>query len=271
MFKSAKISKILALTLLSSVLLLSILSPNIASVKAQGQASVTILDSLGGTTEPAAGTTNYNDGTAVTLTAIPLDGYVFANWQIVTSTTANVVSDNPTTLTVSGGVTYAIQAIFDVIQILPGGIPVTIPVTNFKTAAIVVVLAGAGGTTTPPPGIYALANATQTNLTAIPDSGWQFSHWVITGDLASIRGHAFTPTPTDNPYTVDHGYASQFNYQPVFIPTGSTEPTPTPTATATPTGTIGGLTMDSVIIIGLVVVIIVILIAFGVYASRRKK
>lgn len=252
MFKSAKISKIFALTLLSSVLLLSILSPNIASVKAQGQASVTILDSLGGSTNPVAGTTNYNDGTAVTLTAIPLEGYVFVNWQIITITGANVVSDNPATLTVSGGVTYAIQAIFDVVQTAPGGLPVT----DYKSAAIVVVLAGAGGTTTPPPGIYALANASKLDLTAIPDSGWQFSHWVISGDLASIRGHAFTPTPTDNPYNVDHGYASQFNYQPVFIPTGSTEPTPT----------VPEFSSVSAIIIALILVAI----AFGTYTYRRK-
>ena len=264
MFNSAKISKIFVLTLLSAVLLLSIV-PSLAS--AQGQASVTILDSLGGSTVPAAGTTSYNDGTAVQLTATPLDGYVFVDWEIVTATSATVVTDNPTTLTVTGGVTYAIQPIFSIIQTLPGGIPVT----NFKTAAIVVVLPAAGGTTNPPAGTYALANAAQTTLTAIPSSGWQFSHWVITGDLGSIKGHAFTPTPTENPYTVDHGYASQFNYQPVFIPTGSTEPTPTGGATATPTGGIGGLTTETGIIIALVVVIVVILIAFGVFAMRKKK
>jgi hypothetical protein len=264
MFKSAKISKIFVITLLSAILLLSITS-SIAS--AQGQGSITLLDALGGSTDPAANlTTNYNDGTAVTLTATPLDGYVFVSWQIVTATSSSVVSDNPYSLTVAGGTDYAVQPIFDVIQVTPGGQPVT----DFKTAAIVVVLRGAGGTTNPPPGTYALANAAQTTLTAIPDSGWQFSHWVITGDLGSISGHAFTPTPTDNPYTVDHGYASQFNYQPVFIPTGSTEPTPVG-QTATPGPGIGGLSNEMVIIIALVVVIVIVLIAFGVFAMRKKK
>ena len=265
MFNSAKISKIFVLTLLSTVLLLSILSPNIAS--AQGQASVTILDSLGGSTEPAAGpTTNYDAGTAVALTATPLDGYVFVQWQIVTLTSSVAVSDNPYTLTVSGGTDYAIQPIFDVIQLTPGGQPVT----DFKTAATVVVLQGAGGTTSPPPGVYALANATQTTLTAIPASGWQFSHWVISGfpyDTAH-GGDPFNGIRTENPYTIDHGYGNRYDYQPVFTLIGGAG---TPTPTPTPTGTIGGLTTETGIIIGLVVVIIVILIAFGVFASRRKK
>jgi hypothetical protein len=262
MSKSAKISKIFVLTLLSAILLLSI-TPSIAS--AQGQGSVTLLDSLGGTTDPAAGvTTSYDAGTPVTLTATPLDGYVFVQWVIVTATGSEAVSDNPYTLTVSA-TDYAIQPVFDVIQQVPGGQPVT----DFKTAAIVVVLTGAGGTTTPPPGTYALANADKMDLTAIPDSGWEFSHWVITGDLGSISGHAFTPTPTDNPYNVDHGYASQFNYQPVFTPIGSTEPTP-PGQTATP-APIAGMSMETWIIIALVVVIVIILVAFGVFAMRKKK
>jgi hypothetical protein len=259
MFNSAKISKIFVITLLSTVLLLSIVSP-IASAQTQG--TITILDSLGGSTDPAAGpTTSYAVGTAVTLTATPLDGYTFVQWVIVTATGSNVVTDNPYALTVSA-TDYAVQAIFDVVQQIPGGTPVT----NFQTAAIVVVLAGAGGTTNPPPGTYALANADKLDLTAIPNSGWKFSNWIITGDLGSISGHTFTPTPTDNPYNVDHGYASQFNYQPVFIPIGSTTPTPTSGGG----GTVGGLSMETVII-ALVVVIVIVLIAFGVFAMRKKK
>ncbi len=216
---SAKTSKIFVITLLSAILLLSISPIAIA----QGQGSVTLLDSLGGSTDPAAGpTVSYDAGTGVTLTATPLDGYVFVQWVIATATGSDVVSDNPYTLTVAASTDYAVQPIFDVLQQVPGGVPVT----DFKTAAIVVVLKGAGGTTNPPPGTYALANADKVDLTAIPDSGWKFSNWIITGDLGSISGHTFTPTPTDNPYNVDHGYASQFNYQPVFVPIGSTTPTP---------------------------------------------
>jgi hypothetical protein len=83
------------------------------------------------------------------------------------------------------------------------------------------------------------------------------------------RRYPYIATPTDNPYNVNHGYSNRYNYQAVFTPVGSTEPTPTPTGTST--GTLGGLTTETGIIIALVVIIIIILIAFGVFASRRKK
>ena len=255
-----------ALTLLTSLLLLAALNSNMISVKAQGQATVNFLDSVGGTTDPAGpGTYNYADGTSVTFTATPDTGFVFQNWIVSTSAGSGIDTTNPLTIPVAGGVTYSVQAIFQPIQI-PLGRPTP---ANMSAAAIVVVLPGAGGTTSPTPGTYALENATQLTLTAMPNSGWQFSHWVISGMSLSHGAYPFTPTPTDNPYNVNHGYGYTYDYQPVFIPTGSTEPTPTPTAT--PTGTIGGLSTDTAIIIGLVAVIIIILIAFGVYAMRRSK
>jgi hypothetical protein len=75
----------------------------------------------------------------------------------------------------------------------------------------------------------------------------------------------YDPTPTDNPYYVDHGYGYTYAYQPVFTPVDSNGSTPTP-----PPTTEEGLSTETWIIIGLVAVIIVILIAFGVYATRRK-
>ena len=91
------------------------------------------------------------------------------------------------------------------------------------------VLPAAGGTTIPAPGTYALANATSLQLTAMPDNGWQFSHWVISGSDVTT-GHGSAPTnlePTDNPYNVNHGYGNTYNYQPVFTQSGSTSPSPT--------------------------------------------
>jgi Divergent InlB B-repeat domain len=267
LFKNKNSIKFFALTLLTSLLLLAALNSNVISVKAQGQATVNILDSVGGTTDPAAGTITPADGTPVTLTATANDNFVFQYWIISTSEGATIVYDNPASLDVSGGVTYDVQAIFQPIQLPPRGIPVT----NSATAAIVVVLAAAGGTTTPAPGTYQLENATELKLTAMPDNGWQFSHWVISGISLSHGAYPFTPVPTDNPYTVGHGYGYTYNYQPVFTPTGITEPTPAATATAAPAGTIGGLSTDTAIIIGLVAVIIIILIAFGIFAMRKNK
>jgi hypothetical protein len=261
-----KSRKIFALTLLTSLLILAALNVSVLSVNAQGNATVIVVDSVGGTTDPAVGTTTYADGTSVTFTATADASDEFSNWIIVTSTETTTSTDNPLALTVSGGVTYTVQAVFSPIQAPPGG---TLP-TNLATAAIVVVLTSAGGTTSPAPGVYALADATSLSLTAAPESGWQFSHWVISGPNLSHGGYPYTATPTDNPYNVNHGYGNRYSYQAVFTPVGSTEPTPTGGATATPIP-VGGLSSDMWIIIGLVVVIIILLIAFGVFATRRKK
>jgi len=248
--------QVFALILLTSALLLMAMNPNIASVKAQGQATVTILTSVGGTTNPAAGTTTYNDGTVVTLTATAGTDFVFQNWEIITSTGGTIDTNNPTTLTVSGGVTYAVQAIFQPIQIPPGGVTVTNP----SAAAIVVVLAAVGGTTSPAPGTYALENATQLNLTATPSSGWIFDHWVIGGYPLTHGAYSFTDTPTDNPYNVNHGYGNTYTYQPVFSPT-STSPTPTPT--------IPEFSAQATVTIA--VLLVAVSIVFGAYTYRKRK
>lgn len=264
MHNSKQTSKVVALILLTSVILLTVLNPNIASVKAQGQATVNVLDSVGGTTDPAGpGTYTYTAGTAVTLTPTPANGFVFLYWLISTDAGSNIDYNDPATLPVSGGTTYTVQAVFQ-----PENVPTQSykPTANQSADAVVVVLPSAGGTTNPGPGIYALANATQLTLTAVPASGWQFSHWVISGGpMTGHGGFPFTATPTDNPYNVDHGYGYSYDYQPVFTPIGSTEPTPTPT------GPIGGLSMETTIIIALVVVLVIVLIAFGAYAYMKRK
>jgi hypothetical protein len=258
--------KIFALILLASLLLLSTLNCASLAVKAQSNATVVVLDAIGGTVEPS-GTNTYADGTVVTFTATSTDPtFVFVNWIVVADDVSSTINTNPGTLTVSGGVSYVVQAVFQ------PTVPVEEnPKPNLTTDAIVVVLASGGGTTTPAPGRYALANAASLKLTATPDSGWQFSHWVISGASTNHGGAPVDLTPTDNPYSVQHGYGYTYNYQAVFTPVGSTEPTPAPTATSTSTGTMGGLSTDTWIIIGLIVVIIVLLAAVGVLASKRKK
>lgn len=255
-----KLSKLFALTLLTSLLLLSTCA---LIVKAQGDGTVAVLDSVGGTVDPS-GTNTYADGTVVTFTATPMDeSFVFVNWIIVTEAGSSTVSDNPLSLTVAGGTTYAVQPVFQPIQPVPGK---AMP-TDLSNAAIVVVLVSGGGTTSPAPGRYALANAQALNLKATANSGWQFSHWIISGSSTDHGGAPVNLTPTDNPYNVNHGYGYTYNYQAVFIPVGSTVPTPTPSSG----GTIGGMSNETWIIIALVVVIVVLLVAFGFFAMKRKK
>lgn len=260
-----KNKKISTLTTLA-VLLVAIMAPTFLSVTAQGTATVVVLDTVGGTVTPA-GTTTYPDGTAVTLTATEMDqSYIFSYWILSSDTGTEILNSNPATITVSGGQTYAVQPIFDVVQAPPG--VARLP-ENLASAAIVVVLQSGGGTTTPAPGTYALADATTMMLTATPNSGWQFAYWTICGESTDHGGAPVDLTPSNNPYNVNHGYGYTYNYQAVFTPVGSTEPTPMG-ATPTPSVTVGGLSMEMVIIIGLVVVIVVLLIAFALFAMRKK-
>jgi hypothetical protein len=268
--------KVFALTLLMSFLVFAALSASNINVQAQGQATVAVLDSIGGTVSPS-GTSTHADGSSVTFTATPSDmNSVFQYFVIYDDSAATIVTDNPATITVSGGHTYAVQAVFNPVLPAPGspGLP-----SDMSNAAVVIVLASAGGTTTPGPGTYALADATSLELTAHPADGFVFSHWVISGsDLATGHGdYPFTSTPTDNPYNVNHGYGNSYSYQAVFQPVGTTEPTPSggsPGTTGTPSGGggFGGLSMDVwwAIIAG-IVILAVLLIAWAIYSSRRRR
>jgi len=226
--------------------------------------TVNIVSASGGTTDPA-GIKTYEFGTALTVTATPDSIHAFQNWVISQSGGSSdiVTSENPLTMAAAGEVT--ITPVF----VLPEPIPGRPIPSDLSNSAIVVVLSSAGGTTSPSPGTYALANAEKFDLTAIPNDGWQFSHWTISG---YDTGHGTSPTnwmPIDNPYNVNHGYGATFTYQAVFAPEGTAEPTPTPSSTSTEN--IGGMSFETWIIIALVVVIVVILIGFADYASRNRK
>ena len=269
MVKTTKNIKAFALILLTSALLLMAITPNLPSVKAQTQATVVMFTAVGGTTTPT-GTTTYAAGTIVPLAATAGDGFYFSNWVIVTAAGGYTDYNNPTSITVNASTEYAVQAIFDPIQSVPSvaptqpeTLPTLVPDTttspDLSHDAIVVVVAGVGGTTTPAPGTYALANATSLDLTATANTGFTFSHWVIGGTPLSHGAYAFTDTPTQNPYNVNHGYGYTYSYQPVFNAISpATSPTPTPK--------IDEFSSAAAIIIAMVLVIV----AFGAYTFTKK-
>jgi general stress protein CsbA len=248
-----KLSKYVALTLLITLLAIAALS---ASVNAQNDATIVMLDAIGGTATPS-GTTTYPSGTQVTLTATSTDaGFAFVNWIISSDAGTMTDPENPTTITVAGGDTYAIQPVFE--PVTPIG---NIPPADYASAAIVVVLASSGGTTNPAAGRYALANATSLELTANANSGYTFSHWVISGSDVNTA-HGSIPTnlsPTDNPYKVDHGYGNTYNYQAVFEPISSS-PGPSPTIPE----------MSAVAAIGAVAVMGLVVVGTVAYKRRTK-
>ncbi len=219
-----------ALLTLTAILLLAV-NPSIIAVKAQSQATINILASIGGSTDPPTGPATYNAGTSVTLTATADNGYAFQYWIISSPSGANIVFDNPASLTVSGGVTYSAQAVFQVLNAAYPPSVLTGTVTNVTSnQAVVILLPAIGGNTKPGPGTYTFTDATAFNISATPLSGWRFDHWVIGGYPLSHGAYSFTDTPTDNPYNVNHGYGYTYSYQPVFSPTTIPEFSPVGTA-----------------------------------------
>ena len=109
-------SKIFVLALVVSLLALATIS---VSVQAQSQATVIVADSAGGSTDPAAGTTTYPDGTQVTFTATPDAAFTFQYWVFSTPDGSSQSPENPVTIPVSGGVTYNVNAVIQQIQAVP--------------------------------------------------------------------------------------------------------------------------------------------------------
>ena len=263
MLTRGKGTTIIALILLASIL--ASISPYVAFVKAQSQATVNVSETTGGSVDPLPGTYNYNDGSAVTLTATPdtTNGFLFANWVISTDASNDTESSNPFTLDVTGGVTYTVAAVF--FQPINEPIVPSSNLTYVQADAVVVILHGVGGGTSPPEGTYYLPQAARAlQLLAIPLPGWEFSHWAISGNpLTGHGGSPLTLTPADNPLSVDHGFGYTFAYQPVFFPVGGENKLPPTT---------GGLSTETIIIIAAVVVIVIAVAAIGAYSySRRRK
>lgn len=261
MFDRTKNKTILILALISIVV--ATIAPSIISVIAQNQATVNVLESVGGSTDPSPGTYNYNDGAKVTLTATPDTNLEFVTWLISTDTSNDTIGDNSYTLTVQGGVTYTISAVFaqPIAPVFP-----TPPQTPLSPSAYgtITILPGLGGSTTRATGTYYFTSVYKLKLTAVADSGWKFSYWQIRGDTNTTHGgYPFTLTPTDNPYTFDCGLGYNYAFQPVFTPVENTTPPPTSTAT--------GISMELLIAIIAIIIAIIAVIASVVYVQRNKK
>jgi hypothetical protein len=253
-----------SMILLTSMILLA--ATGIINVLAQDeQATVVISASVGGVSDPVPGTTTYANGTDVVLTATPDADFAFLYW-IVSSDVDSTSTDNPLTITVTGGLTYNIQPVFQ-----PVGVPAASynPPIDTSAYAIVEVLASAGGTTTPGPGLYGLVSAEQLSIKAVPADGFVFYHWVITGTY--MPGHGGSPSldtniPTDNPLVIGHGEGYKYTYQAVFLPVGVTPPgAPPPTTSST------GISTEIIIAIVVVIVIIAVAAVAIVYMRRGKK
>ncbi|MGB9778502.1 MAG: InlB B-repeat-containing protein, partial [Candidatus Bathyarchaeales archaeon] len=115
---------------------------------------LTILSSIGGTTDPALGTYTYTNGTYASVTAIPDAHYRFDYWLLDGNPAG---SANPISILMTDD--HTLQAVFAETHTL-------------------VITASEGGTTDPPPGTYTYDVPTNVTITAIPNANYRFDHWV---------------------------------------------------------------------------------------------
>jgi len=125
-----------------------------------------------GTTDPAPGDYTYAEGTTVTITAYPSAGWKVDHWEVNGSYYAGEVDSISLTMNDNYGVVvYFVEQTFTL----------TISATS-------------GGTADPPPGSYTYSYDQQVTITAIPDTGYAFSHWSIDGLISMTNPLTLTMT-----------------------------------------------------------------------------
>lgn len=129
--------------------------------------------------------------------------------------------------------------------------------------ARVIVATTVGGTTEPAPGAYVYPNQTKFEIKAIPDSGYRFAYWSISGEY--LPGHNLPPVfippgeepfipslqqeatnvqydsliTSQNPLDVVHGYGYTYQYQAIFV---RTEPVTAAAGSVVVLDSVGGST-----------------------------
>lgn len=145
---------------------------------------LTIATQGSGTTNPTAGTYQYDSGAAVNVTANPLTGWQFSNWLL---NGTNWGSTNPCTLTMNAN--YSLTAVFT-----------QTPLTQYN---LHVQVSGSGTTNATGDTQYS-AGSTVTAVET-PNSGWSFDRWLLNG----------TNVGSSNQYTVNMN--GNWNLTAVFI------------------------------------------------------
>lgn len=206
--------------LVTAVLLFALLLPmsNLVMFNAAAQgtvATVIIMPTTGGTTDPTPGQYTYENGTNIIFAAVPNAGYRFSYWlvtgeyipghtsqnvapsQIIDPETGEIISfplpprpspgsvdtqtftANPANITCGYGYSYTYTAFFE---------PIAQPSpTPGPTEGVIIVMPTVGGTVTPAAGSYTHTNGTIFEISANPDAGYVFKYWLVSGSV--ITGH----------------------------------------------------------------------------------
>ncbi|MBW1915920.1 MAG: hypothetical protein JRI86_13465 [Deltaproteobacteria bacterium] len=128
-----------------------------------------------GSTTPAVGAHAYDAGTVVDITAIPDSGWEFVKW------TGGVAKAGLSTTTVTMNSDKTVTATFT--EILPVQYTLTMQING-------------NGSTTPAVGEHHYYEGTVVDITATPDSGWDFVSW--TGGIADTSSVTTTVTMNSN-------------------------------------------------------------------------
>ncbi|NLE02139.1 MAG: hypothetical protein GX640_19945, partial [Fibrobacter sp.] len=114
-------------------------------------------------TVPVNSPVDVNYGVAKTITAAPDSGYQFVNWTITPDTAGTIASDTSASTTVTiVNANASVKANFA---------PITYELTMANDG---------NGTTTPAEGKSTVKQGAATTISAIPNPGYEFSHWTIT-------------------------------------------------------------------------------------------
>ena len=215
-------------------------------------ATVQILSSTGGTTNPAPGTYTYPEGETITLIATPNQGYTFQYWVIsgtylpthepqeilpnseitqppvfpdYSGINSLVIESNRLDVTCGFGYTFTYQPVFTPTDM-----------DSQETDATVIVADSVGGTTDPEPGTYIYPEGETITLVATANQGFEFEYWLISGTYLPthnppviLPNEDIAQPPVFPDYTginslviesnrldVTCGYGYTFTYQPVF-------------------------------------------------------
>jgi len=125
---------------------------------------LTMSATVGGTTEPALGLHEYDEGTAVVITALPDSDYRFVEWG---ENGQPLSSNNPHFVIMDSN--HDVTAVFEEIVLPPEQHSVTIVVLG-------------EGATVPAPGEHIVQDGEEFEIAANPSEGWRFDGWA--GDIS---------------------------------------------------------------------------------------
>ena len=152
--------------------------------------TLAVNDPTMGTTNPAPGTYSYTENDSIHVTATAFTGYQFIGWHFeanmfgmavdtIIYTNENFIDESFEDM---GGTIMTVTALFasDTTGPQPTMYTVTVTVNNATMGTVI----GAG--------VY--AEGSTVNLTATPNSGFEFVGWVIAGDTITDNPYSFTIT-----------------------------------------------------------------------------